>query len=96
MKHQKETARLYWVRGLVQGVGYRYFVHRVAAELGLGGYVKNLDDGRVEVYAVGTEERLSELAGRLRIGPAYSDVREVEEQPAPVRSVSSFRIEPSW
>ena len=96
MKRQNETARLYWVRGLVQGVGFRYFVQRAALELGLAGYVKNLDDRRVEVYAVGTEEKLSELARRLWKGPAYSDVRGVEEQAVPVRAVSSFRIEPSW
>ncbi|MBI3666610.1 MAG: acylphosphatase [Acidobacteria bacterium] len=96
MKQRKDTARLYWVRGLVQGVGYRYFVQRAANELDLAGYVKNLDDGRVEVYAVGTAENLEELASRLKVGPAYADVRGVDEEPAPVHSVSSFRIEPSW
>ena len=91
-----QTARIYWVRGLVQGVGFRYFVQRAAADLGLTGYVKNLEDGRVEVYAVGTEEKLAELARRLWKGPAYSHVRGVEEQAAPVRSATLFRIEPTW
>ncbi len=96
MAQQTETARLYRVRGLVQGVGFRYFVYRAANELGLSGYVKNLEDGRVEVYAVGPEEKLSELARRLWKGPGYSDVRGVEEQQAPLRRTTSFRIEPSW
>ena len=90
-------ARLYWVRGLVQGVGFRYFVQRAAAGLGVTGYVKNLDDGRVEVYAVGSEQALSELAGLLRKGPAHARVRGVDEQEAPQRtSATTFRIEPGW
>lgn len=90
-----ETARLYRVRGLVQGVGFRYFVERAALELGLRGWVKNLADGSVEVYAIGAEGQLSELAGRLRQGPPYSDVRAVEEQEAALRRAESFRIEPT-
>jgi acylphosphatase len=89
-------ARLYWVRGRVQGVGFRWFVERVARELDLTGYVKNLDDGRVEVYAVGPPGKLAELESRLWKGPAYSDVRGVDAKEAPVRETKSFRIEPSW
>jgi len=66
MGTKKETARRWWVRGRVQGVGYRYFAQKAATGLGLTGYARNLDDGRVEVYAVGTEEKLSQLAGCTR------------------------------
>ncbi|HEU0139105.1 MAG TPA: acylphosphatase, partial [Bryobacteraceae bacterium] len=41
------------MRGRVQGVGFRDFAQRAASDLSLNGYVKNLDDGRVEVYAAG-------------------------------------------
>ncbi len=92
----QEQARLYRVRGLVQGVGFRYFVQRSALGLGLKGYVKNLGDGGVEVYAVGTQQQLSDLAPLLWKGPPYSDVRGVEEREAPVREAETFRIEPSW
>ena len=78
----------------MQGVGFRYFTQRVAAELGLGGYVRNLDDGRVEVYAVGPEEKLSELAGRLYHGPPWAEVDGVDEQQAEVRAYASFEIQP--
>ncbi len=91
-----EAARLYRVRGQVQGVGFRYFVQRTAADLGLTGYVKNLGDGSVEVFAVGPDPKLAELSRRLWKGPAYSQVRAVEEQEAAVRRLDSFRIEPSW
>lgn len=87
------AARRYFVEGRVQGVGYRFFVERVAGDLGLAGYVRNLADGRVEVYAVGPPEKLSELAGYLWRGPRLSDVRRVEEREAPVLDYSDFRIE---
>jgi acylphosphatase len=89
-----QAARRWRVRGRVQGVGFRYFTQRVAAELGLGGYVRNLDDGRVEVYAVGPEEKLSELAGRLYHGPRWAEVHGVDEQEAEVRAYASFEIQP--
>ena len=93
MSEKSRTARRWWVRGRVQGVGYRYFAQRAASELGLAGYVRNLDDGRVEVYAVGAEDRLSELAARLWRGPRWADVRGVDEQEAEPRAYSSFEIE---
>lgn len=85
-------AKRWLVRGRVQGVGYRYFAQRAAVELGLTGYTRNLDDGRVEVYAVGPVAKLSELAGRLHRGPHWSDVRGVEEQEAAIQEYGSFRI----
>lgn len=87
------AAKQYFVRGRVQGVGFRYFVERVAAELGLTGYTRNLDDGRVEVYAIGSPAKLAELSQRLWKGPRFADVRGVEEQDAAVRRYASFRIE---
>jgi acylphosphatase len=87
------AAKLYFVRGRVQGVGFRYFVERMAAELHLTGYTRNLDDGRVEVYAAGSPSNLVELSQRLWKGPRFADVRGVEEQEAAVRQYESFRIE---
>jgi acylphosphatase len=74
-------------------VGFRYFAQRAAAELGLTGYARNLDDGRVEVYAAGPEEKLSQMAGRLHTGPRWAEVRGVEEQEAAVHQYGGFRIE---
>ena len=93
MPRQAHIAKRFFVRGRVQGVGFRWFVERAAADLGLTGYARNLDDGRVEVYAVGTAEKLSELAGLLWQGPRWADVRGVEEQDAAVQQYSSFHIE---
>ena len=87
-------ARRYLIRGRVQGVGFRYFAQRVATDIGVNGYTRNLDDGRVEVYAVGSREQLSELSGRLWKGPRLADVRGVEEQEANVQQYDTFHIEP--
>ena len=87
------SAKRYLVHGRVQGVGYRYFAERAAHELNLAGYAKNLDDGRVEVYVVGTPEQIAEISGRLRQGPRWGDVRGVDEREAPVVRYTGFHIE---
>jgi acylphosphatase len=91
---EARVARQWFIRGRVQGVGYRYFAQREAAALGLVGYTRNLDDGRVEVYAAGPAGKLDELAGRLHRGPHWADVRGVEEREAAVEARDSFEIEP--
>jgi acylphosphatase len=92
MSRKTLAARRWFLGGRVQGVGFRYFAQRAASDLGLTGYTRNLDDGRVEVYAAGPEEKLSELAGVLRKGPRWADVRTVEEQDAAVEGHSDFII----
>jgi acylphosphatase len=87
------AARRWLIRGRVQGVGYRYFAQRAATALGLTGFARNLDDGRVEVYAAGPADKLSQLAGQLHRGPQWADVRGVEELEEAVHEHSSFRIE---
>jgi acylphosphatase len=91
---RSQVARRWLIRGRVQGVGFRYFAQRAAAQLGLAGYVRNLDDGRVEVYSIGPEAKLSELAGVLRQGPRWAEVHGVEEQEAEPKAYTSFEIEP--
>ncbi len=93
MSLRQKSARRWVVRGRVQGVGFRYFAQRAAENLGLRGYVRNLDDGNVEVYAVGPEDKLDVLAGMLYRGPRWADVRGVEEQKAAVQDYGEFRIE---
>jgi len=77
----------------VQGVGFRWFVENNANRLGLRGWVRNEDDGRVQVYAVGSPEQLNQLAAALHQGPRMAEVRGVEEQEAAVQQLSSFRSE---
>jgi acylphosphatase len=67
------------VHGRVQGVGFRYFVMREARALGLSGWVRNQDDGSVEVEAEGRRDPLDALVERLRRGPPGARVAGVEE-----------------
>jgi len=60
-------------------VGYRFFVQRLAMRLGIAGYVKNLRDGRVEVYALGSASQLEGLRAELAPGPRGAQVFEVAE-----------------
>jgi acylphosphatase len=86
-----KQAKRWLISGRVQGVGFRYFVQKRAAELGVAGWARNLDDGRVEVYAVGPPKKLSDLAAALHAGPVMSDVRTVEERDDSVQRLDGFR-----
>ena len=90
-----KQARLFFVEGRVQGVGYRFFVEEVARGLRLKGYVRNLADGRVEVYAIGKKELLARLRKQLEIGPRAGSVERVEERVAAQREYEDFFIEAS-
>jgi acylphosphatase len=69
------------VSGFVQGVGFRYFTENRAKRLGICGYVRNLRDGRVEAYAIGTPEQLSNFRTALENGPSAASVMKVVEEP---------------
>ena len=86
-----QIARRYLVRGRVQGVGFRHFVGKLANSLGVRGYVRNLDNGSVEVYATGSAEQLAELEGQLWRGPRSADVHGVEEEEAAWENYSGFQ-----
>jgi len=64
--------------GRVQGVGYRFFAEDVARRLNINGYVKNLYDGSVEVYAEAEKEILEQFIEELERGPGLSRVDKVE------------------
>jgi acylphosphatase len=88
------VTRMFLVSGMVQGVGFRWFVARHARSLGLSGYARNLPDGRVEVVVRGPEAALPDLEQQLRTGPAYARVEKVErsEEPAAFPIGQSFDI----
>jgi acylphosphatase len=74
-----------WVRGRVQGVGFRWWTRATALEIGgLAGYVSNLGDGRVQIVAEGDPERCERLLDRLRGG----------DTPGTVEGVTEIRGEP--
>jgi acylphosphatase len=85
-------ARRWLIGGRVQGVGFRFFVQHKATALGLAGWARNLEDGRVEVYAIGSKEELDQLAAALHQGPRMADVRSVEQHEEGVQSLTAFSI----
>lgn len=75
----------YWVdySGYVQGVGFRWFVSQNARRLGLTGFVRNLDNGHVQVEVQGAPEAIDHFLARLQVGNGYSqithtDIREID------------------
>ena len=84
------------VRGQVQGVGFRWFVQREAARLGLDGWVTNQSDGSVEVVAEGPEATLEELVLMLWEGPSGSGVSGIDMRHEPARgNIAGFTIRSS-
>ena len=89
----------YLVKGRVQGVGFRWFVQREAAELGLRGWVKNTDDGCVEALVAGDPDRITELTQAIRKGSRGSRVDAVVQQErseAEAETLGPFHIEGAW
>jgi len=60
--------------GTVQGVGFRYFVKKIADEMGVKGFVRNLPDGTVEVMAEGDKETLEKFLNAIEDGPPLAEV----------------------
>jgi acylphosphatase len=87
------------VKGRVQGVGFRWFVQREAAELGLRGWVRNTDQGHVEIVAAGKPELLEELKTALRKGSHGSRVDAIVEDElaeSEGAQLGPFEIEGAW
>lgn len=81
------------VRGLVQGVGFRMFVHREASARNLAGWTRNLPDGTVEIEAQGNAGMVDELVKQSRIGPSRSQVNSIAvREIAPDNAENDFSI----
>ncbi len=94
-----ELVRHYCIQGRVQGVGFRWFVHREASALGLLGTVRNTEGGAVEVVAAGTPEQLARLRAALERGPRGCRVDRVTEDDLPPEGagmLEAFTIEGAW
>ncbi len=88
--------RHFQIEGRVQGVGFRWFVHREAADIGLRGWVRNTDAGHVEAVAAGDAEQLERLEAAMRKGSRGSRVDRVrvhELTDAEGEGLGAFRID---
>jgi acylphosphatase len=88
-------ARRYLVGGRVQGVGFRYFVQETARREGIGGWVRNLGDGRVEAFAEGDVDSIARFERQLRAGPSTARVGHVETIDETPAGRAGFEVRPS-
>jgi acylphosphatase len=88
--------RRWVISGQIQGLGFRSFVARHAADLGITGWVRNLSDGRIDVYASGTLTQLNAIGEKIKKGPPMAAVRDIketiEEAEAPPDDLTGFRL----
>jgi acylphosphatase len=85
-------ARRAVVRGVVQGVGFRFFAERTARALGVRGWVRNLPDGSVETVAEGDEAAVAQYLARLERGPSGARVDGVEIETVTLLNFSDFEV----
>jgi acylphosphatase len=71
-------ARRYLIAGRVQGVGFRYFTERIAAQHGIQGWVQNTPDGRVEIQAEGDADAMRQFESLVSTGPPGARVDQVD------------------
>jgi acylphosphatase len=86
-------ARRYILKGRVQGVGFRYFTCRVARDLRIKGWVKNLQNGEVEIHAESDSETMTRFLERIKSGPSFAFVEDVEVSEVPPENYPDFSIE---
>ena len=90
------VSRRFVVSGRVQGVGFRYFVADAATDERLGGWVRNLRDGRVEALIEGEAQAVDRFERKIRSGPPAARVDNVVvEEREPSGRATAFRVEPS-
>ena len=87
------VARRYVIGGRVQGVGFRMFAESAAAREGVHGYVRNLEDGRVEAIVEGDQASVDRVELALRRGPSGARIESFEVEPAaPSHRATGFHI----
>lgn len=83
-----------FVKGRVQGIGYRWFARENASDLQLTGYVRNLPNGEVEVFVEGDQSKIMDYLGRLRQGPSMAMVTDIEINQYPYENrFKKFKVE---
>ena len=86
-----KTLRLF-ISGTVQGVMFRKYIEDEANKIGVRGFVRNMDDGRVEAIIEGVDEKVNVMLDICRKGTAHSQVREVQVQEIKNQGFVGFKI----
>ena len=81
------------ISGMVQGVGFRYYAYQKAQQLHVTGWVRNLPDSRVQVLAEGEREVLEDFISKLKAGPNFSVVQDIDiSWSESIGQFSSFQV----
>jgi len=87
----KKSLRLY-VEGAVQGIFYRNFVKENAEKYGVNGFVRNLEDGRIEVFLEGDGETVNKMIEICQQGPKHSQVKKITMKTEPFQGLKNFKV----
>lgn len=87
----KKSVRLY-VDGTVQGVFFRVFIKENAERYDVKGFVRNLDDGRIEIFLEGNTDNVNKMIELSKKGPKHSQIRNVEIKPERFQDLKVFKI----
>ncbi|MCA9488007.1 MAG: acylphosphatase [Nanoarchaeota archaeon] len=87
----KKSVRLY-ISGTVQGVFFRGFIKENAERNNVKGFIRNLEDGRVEVFLEGNPDEVRKMIEVCKKGPRHSQIRKVEEKQERFQGLKSFKI----
>ena len=87
----KKSVRVY-VDGTVQGVFYRGFIKENAERYDVKGFVRNLEDGRVEVFLEGDVEEVAKMVELCKQGPKHSMIRNVEVKEEKFQGFKTFKV----
>lgn len=87
----KKSIRLY-IAGTVQGVFFKSFIKENAEKLGITGFVRSLEDGRVEVFIEGNPEEVRKMIEICKKGPKHSEIKSIEEKEEKFQDFKQFKI----
>ncbi len=87
----KKSIRLY-LSGTIQGVFFRGFIKENAEKLGVKGFIRNLEDGRVEIFIEGNIDEVKKMITICKKGPKHSEIKNVEEKVERFQDFKQFKI----
>ena len=87
----KKSVRVY-IEGTVQGIFFRGFVKENAERHNVKGFVRNLEDGRIEVFLEGNNDDVDKMVELCKKGPKHSDIKNVEVKPEKFQDFKTFKI----
>ena len=87
----KKSVRLY-INGTVQGVFFRIFVKENAERFNVKGFVRNLEDGRIEVFLEGDVNDVNKMVELCKVGPKHAQIKKVDIKPERFQNFKVFKV----